>query len=94
MKNTCLCFFPAGIKSLVLETQHLRVFFEVLDPYLGCLALEAQNLRIHFEVLDPDLGCLVLETQICDLVSERDPLKNISGPLLFVTWLFPKQRLR
>ena len=45
--------------SLVNETQHLRVDFEVLDPDLGCLVLEIQTLRIIFDFLDPDVGCLV-----------------------------------
>ena len=54
----------------MLETQHLRIMFEVLDPYLGCLVLETQHLRIIFEVLDPDLGCLVLETQHLRIIFE------------------------
>ena len=34
-------FFFSKIPSLVLETQHLRIIFEVLDLHLGCLVLEA-----------------------------------------------------
>ena len=65
---------------MVLETKHLRINFEVLDPYLGCLVLETLHLRIIFEALDPDLGCLVLEThfprkcsQNIDLLTVREP---------------------
>ena len=43
MKNTFFVFFPAKIQSLVLETQHLRIIFEILDLHLGCLVLD-----IHF----------------------------------------------
>ena len=32
MKNILFVFFPAQIKRLVLETQHLRIIFEVWDP--------------------------------------------------------------
>ena len=46
--------FPATIRSLVLETQHLRIMFEVWDPDLGCLVLDTSILRIHFEAWDPD----------------------------------------
>ena len=63
VKSTFFVFFVhAKIQSLVLETQHLRIIFEVLDPYLGCVVLETLHLRVIFEILDPDLGCLVLET--------------------------------
>ena len=40
MKNIFFVFFRAKIQSLVLETQHLRIIFEVLDLHLGCLVLE------------------------------------------------------
>ena len=40
VKNTFFVFFHAKIQSLVLETQHLRIIFEVLDLHLGCLVLE------------------------------------------------------
>ena len=33
---------------LGLETQEMRINFEVLDPDLGCLVLEIQEMRIHF----------------------------------------------
>ena len=46
----------------MLDSNKMRIVFEVLDPDLGCLVLETLHLGIIFEVWDPDLGCLVLET--------------------------------
>ena len=40
VKNQFFMFFHAKIHSLVLETQHLRIIFEVWDLHLGCLVLE------------------------------------------------------
>ena len=54
----------------MLETQQLRIIFEVWDPDLGCLVLETQHLRIIFEILDLHLGCLVLEPIFRENVSK------------------------
>ena len=52
MKNTCFVAFPAKIQSLVLETQHLRIIFEVLDLHLGCLVLDIHFPRKCFKNID------------------------------------------
>ena len=52
MKNTFFECFPAKIQSLVLETQHLRIIFEVLDLHLGCLVLETHFPRKCFKNID------------------------------------------
>ena len=44
----------ATIQRLALETQYLRIMFEVWDPDLGCLVLETLNMRINVEVLGPE----------------------------------------
>ena len=43
----------SGVQALLLETPNMRIIFEVLDPYLGCLVFETPHMRIIFEVLDP-----------------------------------------
>ena len=52
MKNTFFVFFLAKIQSLVLETQHLRIIFEVLDLHLGCLVLETHFPRTCSKNID------------------------------------------
>ena len=41
VKNTFLMFFHNKVESMVLDTQHLGIIFEVLDLHLGCLVLQA-----------------------------------------------------
>ena len=45
-------FFLAKNQSLVFETQHLRIIFEVLDLHLGCLVLETHFPRTCFKSID------------------------------------------
>ena len=44
--------FDSDLGCLVLETQHLRIMFEVLDPDLGCLVLETHFPRTCFKNID------------------------------------------
>ena len=44
--------FLAKIQSLVFETQHVRIIFQVLDLHLGCLVLEAHFPRTCSKSID------------------------------------------
>ena len=50
--ETHFCVFHANKESLVLEAQHLRIIFEVLDLHLGCLVLEAHFPRTCSKNID------------------------------------------
>ena len=44
--------FPVKIQSVALETYHLRILFEVLDPGMGCLVLDTHFPRKCFKNID------------------------------------------
>ena len=69
----------------MLETQHLRIIFEVLDLHLGCLVLETHFPRKCFKNID---FCTVWEPAWYTKADQDNQADQADQPEMVHSWQF------